>query len=148
MEIIWTNYRKIAIDTNCFIYLMEGSPFNTILRSLFQTIEEGHITAVSSVLTVTELLRSPAKTGDTRLWEEYRAVLYRFPNLSFRNIDPLIAERAAQLRASHKLKTPDAIQVATAMLENADVFVTNDNELLRCDFPVLLLSEHIRQKGS
>ena len=137
----WTQYQKVALDTNCFIYMIEGSPYETIVRSLFKAIEEGHVLAVCSVLTITELLTGPCRSGDARLWEEYRAALYRFPNLSFHPIDIPIAEGAAQLRGKYRIKSPDAIHLSTAMLETADVFITNDKELSKCDFPVIILSD-------
>jgi predicted nucleic acid-binding protein len=40
-----------------------------------------------------------------------------------------IAEVAAQLRAAQNLRTPDAIQIATALREGATFFLTNDARL-------------------
>jgi predicted nucleic acid-binding protein len=37
-----------------------------------------------------------------------------------------IASQAAKLRATHGIRTPDAIQLATAINEGASTFVTND----------------------
>jgi predicted nucleic acid-binding protein len=45
------------------------------------------------------------------------------------DITSQIAEEAAQLRAAHNIKTPDAIQVATAISLGAAVFLTNDAKL-------------------
>jgi predicted nucleic acid-binding protein len=36
---------------------------------------------------------------------------------------------AAQLRATQSVKTPDALQLATALLAKCPVFLTNDREL-------------------
>lgn len=41
-------------------------------------------------------------------------------------------ERAAELRAQHGFKTPDAIHLATALVQAADVFLTGDAGLTRC----------------
>jgi predicted nucleic acid-binding protein len=40
-----------------------------------------------------------------------------------------IAKKAAGLRAKYGLKTPDAIQFATAIYGSADYFLTNDIRL-------------------
>jgi len=40
-----------------------------------------------------------------------------------------IAEIAAQLRALHTYKTPDALQLATAIHMGAQFFITNDRTL-------------------
>ncbi|BBH42670.1 hypothetical protein myaer102_53320 [Microcystis viridis NIES-102] len=51
-----------------------------------------------------------------------------------------IAEVAAQLRARQNLRTPDAIQIATAMGEGAMFFLTNDARLAAVpDLKVLVL---------
>jgi predicted nucleic acid-binding protein len=45
------------------------------------------------------------------------------------SLTPEIAERAARLRAEHNLRTPDAIQMATALYAGASFFLTNDADL-------------------
>jgi predicted nucleic acid-binding protein len=42
-----------------------------------------------------------------------------------------LAEDAARLRASFKLKLPDAIQAASALAINADALVTHDRDFAR-----------------
>ncbi len=133
------DYNKVAIDSNCFIYLIEGSPYSNQLTQLFQKIEDSSITAVTSILTMTEILTGPYKARDYKLVEEYRTTLLNFPNLTFRDIDFNIANRASQCRADYSLKTPDAIQLATAILEEADVFITNDLDFRKVDFSVIFL---------
>ena len=43
-----------------------------------------------------------------------------------------VLERATELRAQHGFKTPDAIHLATALVQAADVFLTGDAGLRRC----------------
>jgi predicted nucleic acid-binding protein len=53
-----------------------------------------------------------------------------------------IAEGAARLRAAHNIRTPDAIQMATAMHAGASSFLTNDNRLPSFpNFKVLVVDE-------
>jgi len=40
-----------------------------------------------------------------------------------------IAQQAAQLRAAHNIRTPDAIQIAAALNAEATHFLTNDIRL-------------------
>jgi hypothetical protein len=42
-----------------------------------------------------------------------------------------VAERAAELRARYNLRTPDALQVATALVRRCEAFLTNDARLKR-----------------
>jgi hypothetical protein len=53
-----------------------------------------------------------------------------------------MADRAASIRARYRLRTPDAIHLATAILEGVDVFLTNDRDLLQVrEVPILLIDE-------
>lgn len=136
---MWSQYRKVAIDSNCFIYLIEGSAYAESLMELFQKVEQGELEAVTSTLTYTEVLTEPYKSKDNQLIEEYRATLRHFPHLRFRSMDMAVADRSAQYRVQYGLKTPDAIQLATAVLEEADVFITNDQDFKKVDYPMVFL---------
>lgn len=56
-------------------------------------------------------------------------MLATFPNLTIKDVDKDIAIISAKLRAKYKIKTPDAIFIATGIAENADIFITNDTKL-------------------
>ena len=45
------------------------------------------------------------------------------------DVSPDIAPKAAEIRAIHQVRTPDAIQLATAFLGGATHFLTNDRAL-------------------
>jgi predicted nucleic acid-binding protein len=45
------------------------------------------------------------------------------------SLSPTVCDRAAEIRASYGLKTPDAIHLAAATLAGCDVFLTNDRRL-------------------
>ena len=45
------------------------------------------------------------------------------------DVSPDIAQKAAEIRAIHQVRTPDAIQLATAFLGGATHFLTNDRAL-------------------
>ncbi|MCL4481333.1 MAG: PIN domain-containing protein [Bacteroidetes bacterium] len=56
-----------------------------------------------------------------------------------------IAKRAADYRAKYGLKTPDSIQVATAVYASADYFLTNDIRLKAVkELEILVLDELIK----
>jgi predicted nucleic acid-binding protein len=53
-----------------------------------------------------------------------------------------IAEEAARLRATYTLRTPDAVQLATALDAGASAFLTNDARLAAIpDLHVLVLDQ-------
>lgn len=122
--------RLIALDTPTFIYLIEKHPiFFPAVEPLFQAIDAGSVQAVTSVLTLLEVLVKPIETKATALADDFRAAVSASASLRVVDLDRAIAERAAAIRAVHGFRTPDAIHLATAGLAGADVFVTNDDGL-------------------
>ena len=62
--------------------------------------------------------------------EGYRHILVGSAGLQFWNVSPQIAEEAAQIRATYRrIRTPDALQMSTAVVAGADYFLTNDKAL-------------------
>lgn len=122
--------RIIALDTNIFIYHFEENPeYVSFTERLFEKIESGRLRAVTSVLTLHEILTGARKAGNARLVSLYRDLLGSFPNLSMIPFDVDVAETSSDLCARYGIRTPDAIQVATAIRQRAETFITNDGRL-------------------
>lgn len=116
----------VYLDTNAIIYLTEGNPnFKAAIEGLFVEIEQAGARLITSELTYTEALVLPFRTGDAELALAYERLLDTL-------IEPIPLGRqelfmAARLRANTaKLRTPDSLHLATAILADADVFVTGD----------------------
>jgi len=133
--------QKIAIDTMIFVYAFEDHPAHaSFLRSFFSALEKGEMESVTSSVTITECLTQPYRVKDFTLAAQYMVLFRNFPHLSVVPVTDDIAERAAFLRASQNLKTPDALQLATALLSGANFFLTNDQSLSSIqDIPILIL---------
>jgi len=124
--------KVLALDTNIFIYHFEENPaYTAFTEGLFEKIESGHVRAITSALTLHEILTGARKAGNAELVSLYRKLLGSFPNLHFVPFDARVADISSDLRARYGLRTPDAIQVATAIHQRADAFVTNDTGLRR-----------------
>ncbi len=65
------------------------------------------------------------------LVDQYEKILTTSPNIDIFDIDIEVSKQAAQLRVEYNLKTPDSIQLATATVNNAKVFLTNDADFKR-----------------
>ncbi|MEG4083105.1 PIN domain-containing protein [Microcoleus sp. POL10_C6] len=65
-------------------------------------------------------------------------------SLTVVELTPDIAETAAQLRATYNLRSPDSIQMATAIHEGASFFLTNDARLPSLPGLTVLVLEHLR----
>ena len=89
-----------------------------------------------------ELLVQPYRAADQQQADEFYVLLSTYPNLEWIAPNLEIADRAAQLRAIHGLRTPDALHAATAIHAGATGFVTNDPVFERVkDFKTLLLDK-------
>lgn len=73
-----------------------------------------------------ELLVRPYREKDQDGVDSFYALLSTYPNLSWVATTLDIADQAANLRAEHNLKTPDAIQAATALISVATGLISND----------------------
>jgi predicted nucleic acid-binding protein len=92
-------------------------------------MDRGDLRVVTSTLTLTEVLVYPLRQGNTELARQYQDILFDQENLTTLPVSPEIAELAAQLRASGNLRTPDAIQIATAIRGGSTFFFTNNMRL-------------------
>lgn len=120
----------VALDTGPLIYYIEEHPiFSAKSKLFFEAAERNEFLIVTSLITLIEVLIHPIREGRTDLAQQYRSILLQSPSLSVIPLDESIAEAAAQLRARYKLRTPDAIQLATAIHSGASWFLTNDIEL-------------------
>jgi predicted nucleic acid-binding protein len=125
-------HRRIALDTSIFIYYLEANPsYVELAGEVFTWLERSPHTAVTSSLTMTELLVQPYRAGNEALVNQYYGLLSLFPNLDWAAPDLAIADTAAQIRAYHRLRTPDALQAATAVCRGATAILTNDPEFAR-----------------
>ncbi len=121
---------KVCIDTAPFIYFIEKhEKYLSLLKPLFSEINSGNIESITSTITLLEVLVHPLRTGNESLAEKYREVLLYSDGLTTFEILNEISEKAAELRAKYSIKTPGAIQIATALFHKADRFLTNDPAL-------------------
>lgn len=120
----------VALDTPVFIYFIEKhQEFHPVVRPLFAGIDGGTLEAVTSALTLLEVLVLPYRVGDLALARGYEDALRR-SRIRLVQIDTTQLRAAAQLRAVHRaIRTPDALQISAARSAGCSTFVTNDTRL-------------------
>jgi predicted nucleic acid-binding protein len=127
-----TERERIGLDTNVFIYFLADHPrYGSWCASLFDLIERGHNPAVTSTVTLLELLVQPYRDQQEELAQKIFALTSTYPKLEWVPLTMNLADRAAELRARYRLSTPDAIQLATAIGHKAMRFYGNDRGLRR-----------------
>lgn len=116
----------VYLDANAVIYSVERHPvYWPLLQPLWLAAKGKTIEIVSSDLTLMETLIAPLKSGDTALVNAYEQ-LFQQAQTRLLAIAQDILREAARLRATSKLKTPDALHLATAQRAGCVLFVTND----------------------
>ena len=137
-------FKTVALDTQVFIYHFQENPtYLPMTQFIFESIEHGETRASTSVIALMELLVKPLREGNMNAVEEYRFVLQTFPNLELRIIDANVSEKAAELRATYNFRSPDAIQLASALDAYGEAFLTNEERLKRIKgIQVVILKEY------
>jgi predicted nucleic acid-binding protein len=135
------HHRRIALDTNIFIYQLEANPkYLAYTDLIFSWLERTSSTAITSTITMTELLVLPYREDDEQRANDFYGLLSTYPNLDWIALNLEIADLAARIRALHRLQTPDALQAATAVHSLATGLITNDPIFERVDgFETLVL---------
>ena len=122
----------VAVDSAPFIYLIEKHPvYFATVSAFFAAVQNGEIRCVTSTLTIAEVLVHPFRLGRMDLVLDYQDILNETPDIEAFAVTSDIAEAAARLRANFNLRTPDAIQIATALVSQASLFLTNDKKLTK-----------------
>jgi predicted nucleic acid-binding protein len=124
---------RIFWDTNLFVYLWEGSVRTQQVEALLNWQHENEAELVTSTLTIGELLVHPLQQNREDLADRYLASFSQLHVISF---DESAAYAFAQLRAQYpRLAPPDAIQLGCASVAAVDLFITNDQRLMRYTVP-------------
>ena len=120
----------VYIDANLFIYAVEGfKKHASLCDHIFRSIEDMKIHAVTSELTLSEVLVHPIKNGDQRAIASYEALVKSRYDLEVVPVTRDVLRKSAALRASVGLKLPDAIHVATAQVYGSQFIFTADAAL-------------------
>ncbi len=136
--------KTVGLDTAPLIYFIEKHPeFHPRVRPFFHAMHQGVFEVVTSTITITEVLVHPIRQNNAALAATYRDILQSAEHLRTVPVTLEIAETASHLRAEHSIRTPDAIQVATAIAMKADFFLTNDIQLSIIRNPTVLVLESL-----
>lgn len=121
---------KVGMDSSVLIYHLEGlAPYADLTETLFAAVLDGSLKAILSTISITELLVRPfAKDQPDRIMA-FERFLFSLPNTDLVSPSYSISKEAARLRAKYRIRTPDAILLATSLMEKAEAFLTNDGRL-------------------
>jgi len=140
------NHPMIGLDTPLFIYHLEDHPrYIDLTEIIFTALEKRMNKGITSYLTLMEILTKPKTEGFLQAARDYEYYLTTFPNLTFFDMGLDVAHKASDLRAAFRIKAPDAIQIATAIVHGASAFLTNDRTFEKVkEIDVLILDKFLK----
>ncbi|MHB8443018.1 MAG: type II toxin-antitoxin system VapC family toxin [Patescibacteria group bacterium] len=136
----------IAIDTMVFIYkFSEDNKYFDLVTEIFQALIAKSTPFISSIVTYMEVLSHPLLKDNDNLVNQYKIVFKALDNFRFIHTSQDIADEASFLRRQYGLRLPDALQVATAKVNNCSLLITNDKFLKKVDkyMKITLLEDYL-----
>lgn len=127
-------FNKVFVDTAPFIYLIEKSDlYLQTMEEFFNYCLDNDKMILTSVITVEEYSVMPYRDNNTKLVSDFYGLISA-TDTEVLCIDEKTADKAAQIRAKYKsFKAMDSLQLASAVLNGADLFLTNDKQLKQFD---------------
>lgn len=133
-------YSRIFFDTAPIIYFVEQKEkYFTHIKNFLKTnyLSEYYISTIS----VAEYSLYPY-LYDKSLLSKYNQFI-DIMGINVININKNIADKSAQIKSQYRyFKTADSLQLASAMIYNCDLFITNDKQLRQfSEVEILILDD-------
>lgn len=109
---------KVALDADVCIYSVVASPWTASVRARITGVD-----LVGSAVSPVEVLPKPMRVGSTA---EERALRMLLRRIRLAGVTLDVAALATELAAEFGLRAIDAVHLATAVRQRADVFFTNN----------------------
>lgn len=141
------NINIICPDSSILIYHLEDiKPYSDLTEMLIMSISCDILKALISTISITELMTKPYSEGDMKKIFIFKRFIQSLPSTEIIPPDFVIAQEAARLRGQYRLKTPDAILLATVIQKGGHAFITNDihfKKIILDDVKIIFLDDYI-----
>lgn len=123
---------RLYLDASSVILRFEGRPgVRERLKKRFRETHGAGGELVASELTRLECRVGPLREGDQVLLKTYDG-FFSGREITIATISRRAWDLAAEVRAEHDLKTPDALHAACAVTAGCDLLLTADERLASC----------------
>jgi hypothetical protein len=102
-----------------------------LTRTLFRLMESGRVETQTSALSLYQLLMEVYRRGEEATAGRIEQLIGSLPGLRVIPLDQKIARQAAQVRARIGGRVERSVQLATALSQGADLFLTRHSSLRR-----------------
>lgn len=123
---------KVHIDARVIGYHLTGDPrYGQLTAVLFDGLRSGRVQGQTSAVTLYQLLAEVFRRAEAERAGEIAKALTVHRGLELVPVTERIATQAAQVRAQLGGRSERALQIATALVEGADLFLTEGSGLRR-----------------
>jgi predicted nucleic acid-binding protein len=126
--------KKVLIDSNIIIYLTEEiEPYCALSRKVFSMVEEGETRAVISILSISEVMQGPLRSGMIDSAMAVKDYLINFPNSICQHITADVLDLVGRDQRVNweTLRTMDSLIIASGLHAHVDLFLSNDEHFAR-----------------
>lgn len=122
----------VHVDARPLAYHLLGrEPEVVLTRVLFTAVRQEEVSAQSSAVSLYQLLAEPYRRGLADVASEAEKLLTGLRGLELVPLSPSLAGQAARVRARLGTDAPASAQIATAVDEEAELFLTDGSSLRR-----------------
>ena len=119
---------RYYLDSAPIIYDVEDTlPFAAAIDA---KLSAAGLVLITSELTRLECRVKPLRESNAKLLKDFDDY-FLFTIAELIPVTRDVVDRATEIRAQFNFKTPDSLHLATAMIANCDIFLTNDHRLSR-----------------
>lgn len=124
--------RVMYVDAGVLALHLTGDPrYLPLTRVVLGGLRDGQFAGRTSAITVYQLLVEPYRSGQEETAERVERLVAALPGLEIMPVSATICRQAAQVKAQIGGGLTRAIQIATALAGDAEVYVTQRSALRR-----------------
>lgn len=132
LQEILTEAKRVHIDASVLgLHLMGHPRYTPLTRMLFRLMSENHVRALTSAMSLYQLLVEAYRRGEPDIARKVEQYLTTIPGLDVIPVSATIARQASEVRAQLGGTTERAIQIATALGGNVEVYLTQHSSFRR-----------------
>lgn len=123
---------RIHVDASVLaLHLTGNARFTPLTRAVLELLADGGLRGSTSSLSVYQLLVEAYRRGEAETAATAERYLTTIPGLTIVDVTPAIARQASQVRAQLGGSTERAVQIATALSEQAELYLTQRSAFRR-----------------
>ena len=141
--------RRLHVDARVIAFhLLATDGYLNLTRLLFAALRSGEVRGQTSAVTLYQLLSEVYRAGETPVADRLLRTLTVVPGLEVVPLTPPLAAQAAHVRARLGGRSERAMQIATALAGDVDVFLTQGSGLRRiAGMTVIDLDDYAAEAG-